>query len=99
MADKRGVTAWRVECPQGLPQRSEQHHKAFAARIEGMPPVRTAGWHASVLLNRLMFIYFIQQKRFPDYDQNYLRNRLRMIRERYGPDQFYVFYKQLIRPL
>lgn len=25
VADKRGVTAWRVDCPSGLPQRSEQH--------------------------------------------------------------------------
>ena len=25
VADKRGVTAWRVDCPNGLPKRSEQH--------------------------------------------------------------------------
>ena len=25
VADKRGVTAWRVDCPNRLPKRSEQH--------------------------------------------------------------------------
>ena len=25
VADKRGVTAWRVDCSNGLPKRSEQH--------------------------------------------------------------------------
>ena len=33
-------------------------------------------WYASVMLNRLMFIYFIQKKGFLDGDPNYLRTRL-----------------------
>ena len=36
----------------------------------------TSDWYASVMLNRLMFIYFIQKKGFLDGDRDYLRNRL-----------------------
>ena len=198
VADKRGVTAWRVDCPNGLPKRSEQHrvvrklkrhsrdqlvvfvtpdthlwlwpeqrssgvgyrlvdhqypahaptdavlqrleqssftvaeelrltssfvltkvrrsfnaekvtkdffrqfrqhHKTFGAKLEGIPAGKNRRWYASVLLNRLMFIYFIQRKRFLDNDQNYLRNRLQKVRNHYGPDQFYAFYKQFLLPL
>ncbi|MCY3850573.1 MAG: hypothetical protein OXF75_07215 [Acidimicrobiaceae bacterium] len=198
VADKRGVTAWRVDCPNGLPERSEQHrvvrrlkrlsrdqlvvfaapdkhlwqwpeqrpsgvgyrlvdhkylvhaptdallqrleqatftiaeeneltssavltrvrrsfnadkvtksfyrefqkhHKNFAMKVEGIPADSNRRWYASVLLNRLMFIYFIQQKGFLDSDQNYLRSRLSLVREHYGSDRFYVFYKQFLLPL
>ena len=33
-------------------------------------------WYVSVMLNRLMFIYFIQKKSFLDNDINYLRTKL-----------------------
>ena len=67
--------------------------------MEGIPAGKNRRWYASVLLNRLMFIYFIQQKGFLDSNQNYLRNRLGMVREHYGDDQFYAFYKQFLLPL
>ena len=198
VADKRGVTAWRVDCPNGLPKRSEQHrvvrhlkrlsrdqlvvfvspgrhlwqwpeqrpsgfgyrlvdheypvqapteallqrlaqasfavseeaqltsssvltrvrrsfnadkvtksfyrefqahHKKFAARVEGIPASRDRRWYASVLLNRLMFCYFVEKREFLDGDRNYLRSRLAMVREHYGSDRFYAFYKQFLLPL
>ncbi|MXZ51737.1 MAG: hypothetical protein F4Z34_00935 [Acidimicrobiaceae bacterium] len=198
VADKRGVTAWRVDCPDGLPKRSEQHrvvrhlkrlsrdqlvvfvtpdrhlwqwpeqrpsgvgyrlvdheypvqaptdallqrltqatfkieeepqltsssvltrvrrsfnadkvtksfyrefqhhHRNFTMKMEGIPAGKNCRWYASVLLNRLMFIYFIQQKRFLDNNQNYLRTRLRMVRDHYGADNFYAFYRQFLLPL
>ena len=77
----------------------QQHHKNFAMRVEGVPAGKNRRWYASVLLNRLMFIYFIQQKGFLDNNQNYLRSRLQMVREHYGTDQFYAFYKQFLLPL
>ena len=77
----------------------QQHHKNFAMKVEGIPAGKNRRWYASVLLNRLMFIYFIQQKGFLDNNQNYLRNRLGMVREHYGADQFYAFYKQFLLPL
>ena len=77
----------------------QKHHKDFVAEVEGIPTVGDRRWYVSVLLNRLMFIYFIQQKQFLDGDQNYLRNRLRSVREQFGEDQFYAFYREFLLPL
>ena len=77
----------------------QQHHKNFANEVEGIATEKNQRWYASVLLNRLMFIYFIQQKGFLDNNQHYLRYRLGMVREHYGADQFYTFYKQFLLPL
>ena len=198
LADKRGVTAWRVDCPNGLPKRSEQHrvvrhlkrhsrdqlvvfvtpdrhlwqwpeqrpsgvgyrlvdheypvqapteallqrlgqvkftiqeepkltssevlsrvrrsfnadkvtksfyrdfkkhHTIFAKAVEGIATEKNQNWYTSVLLNRLMFIYFIQKKGFMAGDQNYLRNRLEMVRNHPASDEFYSFYKRFLLPL
>ena len=77
----------------------QKHHKNFALRVEGIATDSSRRWYASVLLNRLMFIYFIQQKRFLDDDPSYLRSRLAMVRASYGPEQFYAFYKRFLLPL
>ena len=77
----------------------QKHHKNFAMKVEGISTPKDRRWYASVLLNRLMFIYFIQQKRFLDNNQNYLRSRLEAIREYYGADQFYAFYREFLLPL
>ena len=77
----------------------QQHHKNFAMKVEGIPTGKDRRWYASVLLNRLMFIYFIQKKRFLADDENYLRSRLAMVHERCGADQFYAFYKRFLLPL
>ena len=77
----------------------QQHHKDFMTKIEGMPNDKDRRWYASVLLNRLMFIYFIQQKGFLDNDQQYLRTRLQMVRERFGENRFYAFFRKFLLPL
>jgi len=52
-------------------------HLAFIELIEGISDEQERRWYASVLLNRLMFIYFLQKKGFIDSgDQNYLQNKL-----------------------
>ncbi|TVR19245.1 MAG: SAM-dependent methyltransferase, partial [Anaerolineaceae bacterium] len=56
--------------------RFKKQHAAFLAFIEGIPDADLQRWYASVMLNRLMFIYFIQRKGFLDNDPDYLRNRL-----------------------
>src|SRR5690606_30905049 len=56
-------------------------------------------WYSSLLLNRLMFIYFMQRKEFLNGDQNYLRNSLRAVRDLQGPDRFYDFYRDFLIPL
>ncbi|MBE2199529.1 MAG: Eco57I restriction-modification methylase domain-containing protein [Anaerolinea sp.] len=69
---------------------------AFEKFIQGIPDVDMSKWYVSVMLNRLMFIYFIQRKGFLNGDRNYLRNRLQIMQERYGDDQFYSFYRYFL---
>ena len=54
---------------------------------------RNKQWYASVMLNRLMFCYFIQKKGFLDLNVNYLREKLEQVRKEQGNGQFYSFYK------
>lgn len=73
--------------------------RAFQEFIEGIAESADVDWYASLMLNRLMFIYFIQKRGFLDGDSNYLRNRLASVREVAGPDQFYDFYRTFLRRL
>lgn len=50
-------------------------------------------WYASVMLNRLMFCYFIQKKGFLDGDFDYLQTKLKWVREHKGENQFMTFYR------
>ena len=47
---------------------------------------------ASLLLTRLMFVYFIQQKGFLDGDPHYLVHRLEMMQECHGTNSFYHYF-------
>ncbi|MCG9478012.1 MAG: hypothetical protein K9H34_08510 [Actinomycetia bacterium] len=79
-----------------------KEHGELMASIEGIDPEVEAldlRWYGSILLNRLMFIYFMQRKRFLDDDVDYLRNRLQRIRQIHGPDEFYGFYRDFLLPL
>jgi len=74
----------------------DQQRLAFVELIEGIPDEHQRRWYASVLMNRLMFIYFLQKKFFLDGgNENYLEDKLAASRQR-GPDQF---YKVFLRPL
>jgi len=55
----------------------QRQHAGFLDFIDGIEKLDDRRWYASVMLNRLMFIYFIQRKGFLDGDPAYLRNRLR----------------------
>ncbi|HEV2455799.1 MAG TPA: DNA methyltransferase [Verrucomicrobiae bacterium] len=48
------------------------------------------------MLNRLMFVYFIQRKGFLDGDRDYLRNRLNRCQQEKGKDKFYSFYRYFL---
>lgn len=76
-----------------------EHHLEFATKIKGLPDGKARRWYASVLLNRLMFIYFIQNRGFLDGDRHYLRNRLTRVRDHFGPDKFYAFFREFLLPL
>ena len=78
----------------------QKEHKAFAEFISGVDDHiavkdnRNKQWYTSVMLNRLMFCYFIQKKGFLDNDVNYLRNKLEWCQREKGEDRFFSsFYK------
>lgn len=74
-------------------QFSEQH-KSFKKYIKGISGEKNIDWYASVMLNRLMFCYFVQKKGFLNFDTNYLRNKLEWVKEQQGADKFFgTFYK------
>jgi hypothetical protein len=55
-------------------------HTAFLKFLTGLPDGQPKDWYASVMLNRLMFLYFIQKKRFLNDDPDYLRTKLEAVR-------------------
>lgn len=86
-----------------------KQHKAFATFITGIDdniPLydskkkeqnRNKLWYASVMLNRLMFCYFIQKKGFLNGDVDYLTNKLKQVQAEEGDNQFYrSFYRDFL---
>ena len=73
--------------------RFKKEHSAFLNFIDGIEAPTDREWYASLMLNRMMFIYFIQKRGFLDDDLNYLRNRLVRIQSEHGKDQFQTFYR------
>ena len=56
-------------------------------------------WYVSLMLNRLMFCYFIQKKGFLDKNKNYLRDKLTASQDKKGKDKFYSFYRNFLLEL
>lgn len=77
----------------------KKQHDAFLSFIKGLANAADTAWYASLMLNRLMFVYFIQKKGFLDGDIHYLRNRLDTVREAQGEDQFHSFYRAFLLKL
>lgn len=71
-------------------------HKAFLDFITGITEVTDREWYASLMLNRLMFIYFMQRKGFLNGEQHYLRDRLARCQRDEGQDKFYSFYRYFL---
>ena len=69
---------------------------AFQRLIDGFAEQGNRDWYASLMLNRMMFVYFIQKQGFLDGDEHYLRNCLRQVQEQDGPDRFQRFYRQFL---
>jgi len=71
----------------------------FKSFIHGIQDTGLIDWYASLMMNRLMFIYFVQKKGFLDGDTNYLRNRLRTVQEKRGKNHFFSFYRSFLKVL
>jgi hypothetical protein len=74
----------------------QDEHDAFLNLIRGIKNDADLQWYTSLMLNRLMFVYFIQKKGFLDGDTNYLRHRLQMVRDAKGSDKFHSFYRYFL---
>ncbi len=84
-------------------QEFQREHLQFLPFIQGID--RESGseallqadrkWYTSVILNRLMFVYFLQRKGFIDNDFNYLQNQLQASQGR-GEN---LFYRQFLQTL
>ena len=69
--------------------RFKTEHAQFLNFLEGVPDQEMERWYASVMLNRLMFIYFIQKKDFLNNDTDYLQTKLEESQAN-GTDRYYT---------
>lgn len=83
----------------------KKQHVAFLDFIQGIDDHignkenENKQWYASLMLNRLMFCYFIQKKGFLDQDVHYLQNKLKECEKVDGSTNFYSFYRSFLLEL
>ena len=84
----------------------QEQHLEFLSLIQGISKEQDRRWYASVLMNRLMFIYFLQKKPPGFLDEgnlNYLSDKLTQSMKR-GKDWFYseflraLFFEGFAKP-
>lgn len=82
----------------------QQQHLELLSHIQGIDNERDRRWYASVLLNRLMFVWFMQKKFFLDGgNADYLRTKLAESQQR-GKDRFFgeflnaLFFEAFAKP-
>ncbi len=75
------------------------HHRALADSIEGLSSEELCSSYATLLLNRLMLLYFLQKREFLNDDPFYLENCLASVQKLRGKDKFYGFYRDLLLPM
>lgn len=75
----------------------EKQRKAFAEFIDGIPATsEDQRWYTAVLIDRLMFLWFLQEKSFLDGKKDYLQARLAQHLETQPGTSF---YKSFLAPL
>ena len=83
-----------------------KEHNAFSEFITGIDDQipasknRDKQWYTSVMLNRLMFCYFIQKKGFLDGNFDYLQEKLKWVQQERGENRFFqTFYRGFLSEL
>ncbi len=77
-------------------QEFQEEHQIFLQFIRGIDNEIDRRWYTSVILNRLMFVYFLQRKGFIDNgDLDYLQNKLNQSQQR-GEDRFFSEFLQML---
>ena len=84
--------------------RYQEQHAALLEAIEGIDDERDRRWYASVILNRLMFVWFLQKKFFLNGgDPDYLPKKFEESKTR-GKDRFFgeflnaLFFEAFAKP-
>ncbi|MBC1218525.1 Eco57I restriction-modification methylase domain-containing protein, partial [Nostoc sp. UCD120] len=82
----------------------QEQHQKFLLFVKGIDNEIDRRWYTSVILNRLMFVYFLQRKAFIDNkDLNYLQNKLEQSKQK-GENHFYdeflkaLFFESFAKP-
>jgi len=66
----------------------KDEHSSLSKFLQGIPDEDMKAWYVSVILNRLMFVYFIQKKGFLDNNLHYLQAQLAKSKQK-GVDRYY----------
>lgn len=109
MISKQGRQYAQLSIDRVIKQFSTRYHQAHSSLLSTLQSTATHAQTdyqrmASLLLHRLIMLYFIQQHGLLDHDVHYLRNRFQCVRHHYGPDHFYhcfllpLFHDILSRP-
>lgn len=77
----------------------KREHNNLLKFIKGIENTLDKEWYASIMLNRLMFCYFMQKRGFLNHDTNYLRHKLDESKAKLGENQFYSFYRDFLLTL
>lgn len=67
-------------------ERFKKEHNAFLKFVKGIPDDGFQRWYVSVMLNRIMFIYFVQRKAFSTTTPIILANKLNATQGNYYRD-------------
>jgi hypothetical protein len=73
-----------------------KERQKFTEFVSGIRSEGDRAWYASVMLNRLMFVYFIQAKGFLNSELEYLPRRLARVQELKGKNHFHSFYRSFL---
>jgi hypothetical protein len=74
----------------------KKEHTKLLDFMTGITETVDREWYASIMLNRLMFCYFMQRRGFLNHDRNYLRTKLNESKEKLGEGKFYSFYRSFL---
>lgn len=71
----------------------------LAESIVGLDSEEQQSSYSTLLLNRLMLLYFLQKREFLNGDPNYLENCLAGVKGLKGDQQFFGFYREVLLPM
>lgn len=79
--------------------RFREEHRNFSKQIGGIAETPDRDMYTSVMMNRLMFIYFIQKKGFLNGDAHYLSNHLHRAKEEADERESHRYYRDFVTRL